>query len=37
MEKDHPFSCNYVGKMALAKGYGVYPLYRLRRDPASGR
>jgi len=37
MEKDHPFSCNYVGKMALAKGYGVYPLYRLRRDPSSGR
>jgi class 3 adenylate cyclase len=32
MEGDHPFTCNYVGKTALAKGYGVYPLYRLRRD-----
>ncbi|WP_293905394.1 adenylate/guanylate cyclase domain-containing protein [Phenylobacterium sp.] len=33
MEADHPFTCNYVGKTELAKGYGVYPLYRLRRDP----
>jgi adenylate cyclase len=37
MEKDHLFTCNYVGKMALAKGYGTYPLYRLRRDPTAGR
>ena len=37
MEKDHPFTCNYVGKMALAKGYGMYPLYRLRRDPTALR
>ena len=36
MERDHPFTCNYVGKTPLAKGYGVYPLYRLRRDPATG-
>lgn len=37
MEKDHLFTCNYVGKMALAKDYGTYPLYRLRRDPTAGR
>lgn len=35
MERDHPFTCNYVGKTPLAKGYGVYPLYRLRRDPSA--
>lgn len=32
MEKDHPFRCNYVGKIALPKNYGIYPLYRLMRD-----
>lgn len=37
MEKDHPFTCSYVGRTPLAKGYGVYPLYRLRRDPSGGR
>jgi adenylate cyclase len=36
MEPDHPFACNYVGKTPLAKGYGVYPLYRLSR-PQGGR
>ena len=31
MEADQRFACNYVGKTPLAKGYGVYPLYRLSR------
>lgn len=31
MDTDHPFACNYVGKIALPKGYGTYPLYRLKR------
>lgn len=31
MQNDHPFVCNYVGKIALPKGYGIYPLYRLSR------
>ena len=31
MENDHPFICNYVGKIELPKGYGIYPLYRLMR------
>ncbi|WP_331087791.1 tetratricopeptide repeat-containing protein [Phenylobacterium sp.] len=31
MSDDHPFACNYVGKIALPKNYGVYPLYRLSR------
>jgi len=35
MQKDHPFECNYVGKIALPKGYGIYPLYRLTRNPAA--
>jgi class 3 adenylate cyclase len=35
MQKDHPFDCNYVGKIALPKGYGIYPLYRLTRNPAA--
>lgn len=35
MENDHPFACNYVGKIALPKGYGVYPLYRLQRNPTA--
>jgi class 3 adenylate cyclase/tetratricopeptide (TPR) repeat protein len=33
MQNDHPFDCNYVGKIALPKGYGTYPLYRLSRHP----
>ena len=33
MQDDHPFDCNYVGKIALPKGFGVYPLYRLSRRP----
>lgn len=38
MEKDHPFTSNYVGKIALPKNFGVYPLYRLSRTAvASGR
>jgi len=40
MEKDQPFVCNYVGKIALPKGYGTFPLYRLSRqtaDVVSGR
>jgi class 3 adenylate cyclase len=36
MEKDHPFACQYVGRIALPKNYGVYPLYRLSRNPAGG-
>lgn len=31
MQSDHPFVCNYVGKIALPKNYGVFPLYRLSR------
>jgi len=31
MQTDHPFVCNYVGKIALPKNYGVFPLYRLSR------
>lgn len=31
MQTDHPFVCNYVGKIALPKNYGVFPLYRLAR------
>jgi class 3 adenylate cyclase len=26
-----PFTCEYVGRVPLDKGYGVQPLYRLRR------
>ncbi len=33
MEGAGEFVCNYVGKTPLAKGYGVYPLYRLSRRP----
>jgi len=32
MANDHPFVCNYVGKIALPKNYGIYPLYRLSRS-----
>ncbi len=34
MEAPDLFHCNYVGKTELAKGYGVYPLYRLSRHAA---
>ncbi len=33
MEAANRFVCNYVGKTPLAKGYGVFPLYRLSRAP----
>jgi adenylate cyclase len=33
MEADPRFTCNYVGRLMLAKGYGVYPIYRLTRRP----
>ena len=33
MEAAKAFVCNYVGKTPLAKGYGIYPLYRLSRPP----
>lgn len=26
------FACDYVGNIALAKGFGLYPMYRLRRS-----
>lgn len=35
MEDQHPFECDYVGKIALPKGYGIYPLYRLSRNAAA--
>lgn len=34
MEQDHLFDCDYVGKIALPKDYGTYPIYRLSRNPA---
>lgn len=34
MEAAGRFICNYVGKVSLAKGYGVFPLYGLTRAPA---
>ena len=37
METDHPFTSNYVGKIALPKNYGIYPLYRLSRDATAPR
>ncbi|WP_293906843.1 adenylate/guanylate cyclase domain-containing protein [Phenylobacterium sp.] len=30
MEPGHSFVCNYVGKVELPKGYGIYPLYHLK-------
>lgn len=33
MEAAGRFICNYVGKVSLAKGYGVFPLYGLTRAP----
>ena len=32
METGHAFVCNYVGRISLPKGYGVYPLYRLSKS-----
>lgn len=36
LEMDAPgrFVCNYVGKVSLAKGYGIFPLYGLTNNPA---
>jgi len=34
MESAKQFVCNYVGQVALAKGYGIFPLYHLTRAPA---
>ncbi|WP_293679744.1 adenylate/guanylate cyclase domain-containing protein [uncultured Phenylobacterium sp.] len=34
MEPAHDFICDYVGQVELPKGYGVFPLYRLRRTRA---
>jgi len=31
MEPSHGFICDYVGQVELPKGYGTFPLYRLRR------
>ena len=31
MEPSHDFACDYVGQVELPKGYGTFPLYRLRR------
>jgi class 3 adenylate cyclase len=31
LEAPDAFVCNYVGRIALAKGYGTYPMYRLAR------
>jgi hypothetical protein len=39
LEMDAPgrFICNYVGKVSLAKGYGIFPLYGLTRSAAPDR
>lgn len=31
LESGHAFTCRYVGRIALAKKYGDYPMYRLTR------
>jgi class 3 adenylate cyclase len=31
LEDQPPFGCEYVGRLPLDKGFGVHPLYRLRR------
>lgn len=31
VEDRPPFACEYIGRLPLDKGYGVYPLYRVRR------
>lgn len=37
LEAPDAFVCRYVGRIALAKRYGTYPMYRLiRADPAGG-
>lgn len=33
MEAPGHFVCNYVGQVALAKGYGIFPLYGLTQAP----
>ena len=35
MEAPGRFVCNYVGKVSLAKGYGIFPLYGLTRSAAA--
>jgi hypothetical protein len=37
LERVREFACEYVGQVDLAKGYGVFPLYRLRSRVASKR
>jgi hypothetical protein len=37
MDAPGRFICNYVGKVSLAKGYGIFPLYGLTRSAAPGR
>jgi adenylate cyclase len=32
MEPGHDLGCEYVGQVELPKGYGTFPLYRLRRS-----
>lgn len=34
LEAPRDFRCRYVGRIELAKGYGVYPMYRLMRRAA---
>ena len=31
VDGNHPFTCDYLGKVTLAKGYGASTLYRVRR------
>jgi adenylate cyclase len=33
LEADEDFVCQYVGRIALAKNYGEYPMYRLSARP----
>jgi hypothetical protein len=35
MDAPGRFVCNYVGKVSLAKGYGIFPLYGLTRTSAA--
>ena len=32
MQPQHDLACEYVGRVELPKGYGTFPLYRLRRS-----
>jgi len=36
LEAPDDFRCNYVGRIALAKRYGTYPMYRLTRAHPNG-